>query len=188
MGRKKSAPVINGTDKLWKVMPNPCGRPRLYKSPAKLWEKALEYFQWVDDNPWQIKQGVSSITSRKGKGEEDKEKSDNSMRQSVQVLQKPYTLFGFQAFAGIYKWADFKKNYAEQPGFLEVIYAIEEAIRSQQITGAMLHQFDSNLTARINNIADNTKTELTGKDGEPLALPKLSDDDLKKIAEINAQL
>lgn len=187
---RKSKVNIQGTDKLWKVVPNPTGRPRLYKSPAKLWEKALEYFQWVDDNPWQVKAGTSSMTSRKAKKDDEDDQKDNAMRQTVQVFQKPYTLYGFCSFAGIYKWGDFKKNYEVQPGFLEVICAIEDTIKCQQVTGAMLHQFDGNLTARLNNIADTTKAEVTGKDGEPLAvsLPKLSDEDLEKIKSLNAKL
>lgn len=79
----------------------------------------------------------------------------------------------------------------EKDGFPTIIHAIEESIKAQQVDGAVLNRFNSNLVARLNGIADTTKTEVTGKDGSDLfekKIPKLSDDDLRKIAEINAQL
>lgn len=182
---------------IWEKVPNPCGRPRLYKSPKKLWDKALEYFRWVDNNPWQLKSATNSLTSdsgKKKKSEEADENKKNAVRQDVRVLSRAYTLYGFCAFAGIYKWGDFKRNYTidkeKNAGFLEVINAIELVITSQQIDGAMLHQFDSNLVARLNNISDTTKTELTGKDGEPIAmtLPKLTNEDIDKIRKLNDRL
>lgn len=177
--------MANKGTKLWEVAPNPLGgRPLKFKSPDKLWKKFLAYCQWVDDNPWEEKNASNSIHGSKGE-------SSNSMQQYVRVYQRAYTLYGFSVYAGIYNWTGFKKTYMEKDGFPTIIHAIEESIKAQQVDGAVLNRFNSNLVARLNGIADTTKTEVTGKDGSDLfekKIPKLSDDDLRKISEINAQL
>lgn len=167
-------------DKLWQVVQCPVGgRPRKFKSPLELWNKALEYFQWVDDNPWQRKNG-SSATTQSGMS------SSNHLNQNVQLFPRAYTLYGLCAYIGMTKWADFKKSYIDKAGFSEVIHAIENVITAQQVDGAMIHQFDSNLVARLNGIADTTKTEVTGKDGAPLiTLPKLSAEDIEELKKLN---
>lgn len=182
--------------KIWQIVQNPLnikidknGRPRTYKSPQDLWNKFIDYCKYVDDNPWIIKAGGSSTSTKEG------EKTD-SLKQDAKPLQRAYTLIGFCAFAGIGRWVDFKRSYLEEKqtkenikakikGFSTVIIAIENIIQSQQIDGALLHQFDSNLVSRLNGIADKTINEITGKDGEPLILPKLSKEDLEELAKIN---
>ena len=167
-------------DKLWQVVKCPVGgRPRKVKSPQELWNKAVEYFQWVDENPWQRK-NASQANSQSGIN------STNHLNQNVQLFPRAYTLYGLCAYMGICKWADFKRNYIDRNGFLEVINAIENIVTAQQVDGAMIHQFDSNLVARLNGIADTTKTELTGKDGTPIiTLPKLSADDIEELKKLN---
>ncbi|MFQ8804135.1 MAG: hypothetical protein ACLR8Y_02130 [Alistipes indistinctus] len=72
-----------------------------------------------------------------------------------------------------------------QRWFLEVIRAIENTVIAQQLDGAMLNKFNANLVARLNGIAEtqniNAEVELT-------TIPKLTDEDLKKIAKINGSL
>ena len=36
--------------KIWEIA-NPIGKPPVYKTAKALWEKAVEYFEWVDANP-----------------------------------------------------------------------------------------------------------------------------------------
>lgn len=168
---RRREPTTN--DKLWQVMKNPCGRPRIFSSPQDMWNKACDYFAWVDANPWQKKSASNGLN--------DTSKSrTNTVSQRVEVYQRAYTLYGMCAFLGIAKWADTKRNYIEREGFLEVINAIEQVIASQQIDGALLHQFDSNLVARLNGIADKQITEVTGKDGADFsAFPKLTNEDIE---------
>lgn len=177
--------MVKKGSKLWEIAPNPLGgRPLKFNNPMILWKKFLSYCQWVDDNPWEEKNASNSIHGKNGA-------DSNSMKQEVRVLQRAYTLYGFSVYSGIYQWSVFKQTYMLKEGFPPVIHAIEESIKAQQIDGATLNKFNSNLVARLNGIADMTKTEVTGKDGSDLfekKIPKLSDEDLKKIAEINAQL
>lgn len=168
--------------KIWEIAPNPCGRPPIFKSPVTLWRKFLAYCQWVDDNPWEEKDAGNTLES-------NERGNKNSMHQKVKVYQRAYTLYGFTAYSGIYMWASFKQKYRNKDGFSIVINAIEETIRSQQVDGAMLRQFDSNLVARLNGIADKQISEVTGKDGSDLfKLPKLSESDIAEIRKLNDRL
>ncbi len=171
---------IEQKDKLWQVAKSPVGgRPRKFKSPQELWNKALEYFRWVDDNPWQRKNASNAVNTA-GLN------TSNHLNQNVQLFPRAYTLYGLCAYIGMTKWADFKKSYIDRKGFSEVIYAIENIVTAQQVDGAMIHQFDSNLVARLNGIADTTKTEVTGKDGAPIiALPKLTAVDIEELKKLN---
>ena len=66
-----------------------------------------------------------------------------------------------------------------------MITQIENVVMAQQIDGAMLHQFDSSIVARLNGLADKRIQEVTGKDGEDFKFPKLSLDDIKELQKIN---
>lgn len=164
---------------LIEVMRSPVGRPHKIADAEELWNKFTEYCKYVDDNPWQIKSASNSLND----GGKDKK---NSIRQDVNVRQRAYTLYGFCAYAGIFsKWADFKRTNIDREGFKDVIHAIENAICAQQIDGAMINQFDGNLVARLNGIADKQINEITGKDGERFEFPKLTIEDIEQIKEIN---
>lgn len=160
-------------------IPNPCGRPWKVKSASELWEKFVIYCDDVENNPWQLKTGSNSIAGAGGS-------SANSMRQEVRVLQRAYTLHGFCAFSGIAaKWADFKQRNIERKGFRDVIMQIENVVCAQQLDGAIIHQFDGGIVARLNGIADKQVTEITGKDGSEFKFPKLSQEDIDELKKIN---
>ena len=160
-------------------IPNPVGRPFKIKSATELWEKFKDYCDDVESNPWQIKSGSNSIAS-------SKDKQSNSMHQEVRVMPRAYTLYGFCAFCGIVqKWADFKRGNMKRKGFEAVKMQIENVVASQQLDGALIHQFDSNIVARLNGLADKHIQEVTGKDGEEFKFPKLSLDDINELKNIN---
>jgi hypothetical protein len=145
----------------------------------------------VDENPWEEKIATNALNTDDYGDEATTKKrgsKKNYVRQGIKVMQRAYTLYGFCSFSGIYQWGVFKSRYAEKEEFRKVILAIENSVKAQQVDGAMVKQFDSNLVARLNGIADIQKQEITGKDGEPFTFPKLSEEDLKKIAALNAKL
>lgn len=170
---------INKVQSFVHRLPRP-GRPFRFKSASELWDRFIEYCDDVENNPWQLKTGSNSI---QGNGKA----SANSMRQEVRVLPRAYTLHGFCTFCGIAsKWADFKKsNLNRKGGFKETIYMIENVIISQQLDGALIHQFDSSIVARLNGIADKQIQEITGKDGEEFKFPTLSSSDIDELKKIN---
>lgn len=167
--------------KLWEIIPNPLGgRPRKFTNPEELWDLFIKYCRWVDENPWEEKAASNMLRDTSGN-------KNNAMSQNVRVLQRAYTLHGFCAYSGVYKWQTFRQRYKDtNDGFSSVINAIEATVQSQQIDGALLHKFDSNLVARLNGIAD--RQEVTGKDGEPFAFPRLSEEDLMKAIELNNKM
>ena len=181
MAQEENKNQIGSRPKLHKIMKCP-GRPRRFKAPEELWESFCDYCDWVDDNPWQKKSAANRLLEN-AKGEKS-----NSIGQNVAVFQRAYKLYEFCAFAGIPKWADFKTSYLPVDGFSEVICAIENVVVSQQLDGALLHQFDSNLVARINGIADKQISEVSGPNGGALPLPKLTDKDFERLREINESI
>lgn len=155
-------------------IPNPVGRPYKIKSANELWDKFVAYCDDIESNPWQLKTGSNSIVGAK-------DAPNNSMRQEVRVLQRAYTLHGFCAFCGItQRWADFKKHNIERPKFEAVIMQIENVVAAQQLDGAIIHQFDGNIVARLNGFAD--KQEIVG---EVFKFPKLNLDDINELKTIN---
>lgn len=163
-------------------IPNPCGRPPRYKSAKKLWAKFTEYIEWADANP------VQTFNRLAASGDKLQQKSKSMAQMQV---QRPYTLIGFITFAGIGNWVEFKQGKAHQTEeFSIVIRAIENTIQSQQIDGAMVGVYNSNLTARLNGIVEATKNEITGKNGEPLIpAQKMSEEEIKaEIRRINDSL
>lgn len=164
---------------LVEIMKSPVGRHHKIVDAEELWSKFKDYCKYVDDNPWQIKSASNSLND----GGKDKK---NSIRQDVNVRQRAYTLYGFCAYAGIFsKWADFKRTNIDREGFKDVIFAIENVVCAQQVDGAMINQFDSNLVARLNGLADKQVNEITGKDGERFEFPILTIEDIEQIKRIN---
>lgn len=167
-------------EKIWQVMPHPGRKPK-YATSDDLWAKFIDYCQWVDANPWLKRAaGRRQVRSNAQQGE--------STVQDMKEFQRPYTLAGFCAYAGLSNWTMYKKRHEDDEGYLQVIAAIENVVLSQQLEGAFLHQFDSNLVARINGISDKMVQQITSSDGEPLKLPKLTDDDFETLRQLNDKL
>ena len=160
------------------VMKSPVGRKHKIKDAEHLWSLFIDYCKYIDDNPWQIKSASNRLDEGSSK--------TNSLRQDVNVKQRAYTLYGFCAFAGIFsKWADFKRTNIDRKGFQEVIFAIENVVCAQQVDGAIINQFDSNLVARLNGLADKQINEVVGKDGEKFEFPRLTNEDIDTLKSLN---
>lgn len=118
---------------------NKGGRPRTAPAtPDELWELFVKYVQWCAEHP---------APSRK-QGE---------------TIPRPLTWDGFLAFMGLgYSSYDYKDYYGKKDGFSVVITRIDNIIRANQLDGAMVGTFDSNLTARIGGYTDKTETKHYG--------------------------
>lgn len=133
-------------------------RAREYRRADELWEDAMLYFEWCDENP--VDAPISVIRYKKEKHGGSKEMKKQDQQENV---TRPYTLYGLCAFLGIARWYKFKAQYIEKEGFEDVLLTIENVIASQQIDGAMTGVFKENLTARLNGLADKTQQELNGE-------------------------
>jgi len=148
------------SESFYKVIPSPLerikdektkGRPRAFATPEDLWNKAVEYFEWVDSNP-DYRQDF------RGK----------DAREVHFRLKSPYTLNGFALFAGIalsylrtlksiHKPGS--KDYDEWKDFLTVIACIEEVCYQQKFQGASNGLFNPNIIARDLGLFDEASSD-----------------------------
>lgn len=142
-------------DSIWKHAK--IGTP-IYSKASQLWDDALAYFEWCDDNP--VDAPVNIIRYKKEKHGGTKEMKKQDQQENV---SRPYTLFGLCAFTGITSWARFKAKYRDLEGFEDVILTIENVIASQQIDGALTGVFKENLTARMNGLAERQVADINGE-------------------------
>lgn len=148
-------------DSIWKHAK--VGTPE-YKKPQDLWNDALLYFEWCDENPVDAPINVIRYKKEKHGGSKEMKKQDQQ-----ENISRPYTLYGFCAFTGITKWSSFKAKMTNPEKVLrwqefeDVILTIENVIASQQIDGAMTGVFKENLTARLNGLADKNQQEISGE-------------------------
>jgi hypothetical protein len=126
------------------------GRDPIFKNKEQLWEAAVEYFEWVEDNPlW-----------------EDKPFNyQGTVVNNVVAKMRAMTLDGLWLFLDIsaQTWYDYK----ERKDFIEVTSKIEKVIRSQKFAGAAADLLNANIIARDLGLKDASKQEVSGPDGGP---------------------
>jgi hypothetical protein len=114
------------------------GRPKAFEHPAELQKAAIEYFEWVNENPWYREE-------YKGSGE---------FGGKVQMrTARPYTWGGLcitlgvgEKYFNIFR-AQLKKTDPFHDEFNNVIEQIDSVIRTQKFEGAMVGAFSTTLTA-----------------------------------------
>lgn len=148
------------------------GRDYAY-TPEALWEEAIKYFQWVEENPlWEEKpfayQGEITI-GRVAK-------------------MRAMTIGGFCLFADISKETLF--SYRNNKDFIDVITRIEENIREQKFTGAAAELLNPNIIARDLGLKDGIDHSTLGSKitAPEFDLSKLTPEELKQYAEIQRKL
>lgn len=119
------------------------------ETPEKLWELFLAYKKEVKDNP-RIK--VEYV----GKDGDTKHTP----------IERPLTVDGFKSF-GAYQVGTLHHYFTNPEGaydeYRTIITRIREEIRSEQIDGAMVNHYNSNLTARLNGLTDKQDIEVKGQ-------------------------
>lgn len=150
----------------WYLLRSKHGRDKLFASPEMMWQAALEYFEWCELNP----DKKAELVKYEGYAQE------------VEVsIRRPYTIYDVCRYldCNTEYFVHFKRAIQAKPDaqrtkedrdFCQVIGAIEESIKAQQIRGAMNGFFNSNLVARLNNIAD--RQDVTSGD-KPLVTPEI---------------
>lgn len=134
----------------------PFGRPLKFKTAESLWDAFIKYARWNDANP---------ITLTQSKAQSQSAKTGDKREARNESVARPYSLTAFRFHAGIKRqWADFRNDYSNRSAsFCEVINAIEDAIRTQQVENALVGNYKENLVARLNGISDNVHQEVTAK-------------------------
>lgn len=94
--------------------------------------------------------------------EQQRERSRTDLR-TGDIIHMPLTWVGFMAFLGVgYKPADFKSYYGAKEEFCDLITRIDNIIEENQLEGAMLGDYSSNLVARLNGYTEKTETKHNG--------------------------
>lgn len=135
---------------------HPGGRPPKYKTPEELAAKAEGYFKYCDENPIRIytrKNAGASQTADKGRGVKQDE--------GEMFVERPYTLDGLSLWCDIGNWYQWKSDAPDE--FRSIINTLEARVRDRQVTGALVKVYDSNLTARLNGLADVKKHDFDEK-------------------------
>jgi hypothetical protein len=130
-------------NQFWKIAKYQ-GKPRAYKSADEIWDKAEEYFEWVDKNP--IKE-----TKLFGTG----------LKDDVNLM-RPYTQSGLLLYMNIddNTW----RRYGSEDSYQEywgVVKHINQIIYTQKFEGAAVGLLNPNIIARDLGLVDKqeTKTE-----------------------------
>lgn len=145
---KRPANAFPIGNQLWKLAKCP-GQPRIFKTPDDLWNAAVKYFEWIDDNPIY----------------EAKPMTDGGSIE-MQYLPKLHAMTkeGLCVHMGI-SFQTFE-DYRARPEYLEVTKLIESVIREQKFAGASAGQLKENIIARDLGLTD--KKELSGANGGPV--------------------
>jgi hypothetical protein len=134
------------------------GRERIFAEPYMMKDSAIEYFQWMDENPLYKKEV----------------KWSESMGRWVDTdvpVRRPYTIISFCLFIGVHSGFlnKFKRDCKDKldndktltkeeterfTDFLSVIQIIEESIYSQKFEGASAGFFNANIISRDLGLAD----------------------------------
>lgn len=116
------------------------------ETPEKLWELFTEYRDNVKSNPRKKVEYVGRNGDR------------------VETpIERPLTLDGFYCFG--YDKGVTIHHYFDNPDgaydtYRGIVTRIRNEVRSEQVDGAMVGVYNSNLTARLNGISENTNTNV----------------------------
>lgn len=135
------------SNKFWEARTSH-GRDKLFADDEILWAAAIEYFEWVEDNPlWE-----SKVTQFQG-----------APVDMIIPKMRAMTIEGLRLFLDISHttWA----NYKRHKDFIAVTEKIEDVIRSQKFAGAAADLLNANIIARDLGLRDKTETEHTGNVG-----------------------
>lgn len=145
-------------NQMWKLR-SKHGREKLFASPKLLWEAACEYFQWVDDNPFQRSEQMKGtiVIPKDFKGD----LGDCKPVLNLDV-KRPYTMQGLCLYLGAHTGylkqfkADLKnmKDAEQALDFYTVITHIEETVYQQKFEGAASGFFNANIIARDLGLRD----------------------------------
>ena len=157
-------------NQFWKLR-SKHGVDAIFTDPNVLLESSYEYFQWVDEHPWEKVE-----TREKASGKET----------STTPTERPYTISGLCLYLGVNTkyFNDFKqsKTYKNNKDFSEIITRIEDIIYTQKFEGAAVGAFNATIMSRELGLTD--KKEITDKRPIKIETTEESKENLKKLDEL----
>lgn len=129
----KSSTSFKKGNKLWMFRTMPAGPKKKYESAEQLWSAAVNYFEWVEDNPLQAHKAFCYR---------------NKITIATINKPRPMHIAGFCAHLNISRrtWYNYKSS--SKPDILHITGMIENVIIDQQITGTLVGIFKPNIIAR----------------------------------------
>jgi hypothetical protein len=138
-------------NKYWEFR-NKHGRDYKY-TPDALWDEAIEYFKWIDDNPIKANQNLGT-------------RNVNEVK-----FKRPYTLIGFCLFADIS--TDTFYSYKKNKDFIAITHKIENIIYNQKFEGATIGIFKEQIIIRELGLKEQSEIEEIKKDYSKLSYKEL---------------
>lgn len=120
------------------------GAPPAFSSPEEMWERAVEYFKWCEENT------LNELKIFNNQGE---------IVSGDVPHMRAMTQAGLCAFLniGVSTWHDYKKK----DNFSEVISKIESIMYEQKFSGAAAGMLNSNIIARDLGLTDKKDVNAT---------------------------
>ena len=148
------------------------GRPVAIETPEEFESKAMDYIQWVKDNP------VMKTITASFQGEITYEKVPHT---------RGMTQFGLAAHMGI--GVSTLKDYGKKDGFSAIYKKVDTIIKSWNADLAMTGEINQALVARLDGHVDSQDITTNGEsiNKQSLDVSKLSDEQLRSLDTIIAQ-
>jgi hypothetical protein len=126
------------------------GFVKKFESPDVLWEAAVNYFKWCDENPW-----VKNEPIRSGPKAGD----------IIAIpTARPYTQKGLEIHLGIH--ADTYRKYRSKEGYEEywdTVEMIDKIIYTQKFEGAAVGNFNANIIGKDLGLIAKSETDVHGE-------------------------
>lgn len=136
-------------NQLWRRR-NLLGHPRAFETPEDLWNAAVEYFQWIEDNPLK---------------EEKVFHSAGVIKKATISKMHAMTIGGLCLHLDIDQ--ETFRDYRNRDAYSRIAQKIVDIIREQKFAGASADLLNANIIARDLGLVD--KNELSGPNGGPIA-------------------
>ena len=124
------------------------GRPRNVETPEDMYNLFKEYKTYVKDNP----RYKYTLNQRNGE-------------MVAEPLEVPLSLEGFEVYIyqkkGFFIEQYFKNIDNAYKQFLPICSYIKREIRTDQINGGMVGQYNASITQRLNGLTEKTETTVT---------------------------
>jgi DNA-packaging protein gp3 len=159
-----SAPQGN---KFWEARSSH-GRQPIFKKPEALWTACCEYFEWIEQNPLYEAKAFASG-------------GDVTIENLPKM--RAMTVGSLCIFLDISPetWRD----YRSRQDFVGIVGQVDEIIRTQKFQGASAGLLNANIIARDLGLAD--RSEHTGKDGQPIQVEMLTEQERRRAMQILMQ-
>lgn len=144
------------------------GRKRVIQSPKALWDNAVQYFQWCEENPLMEAEQVKN-PAKPYKTPDTKEGDliiPGEWIVPAPIIEMPkmraFTKGGFALACGLNAWKEIDALKEVSEDFSQVVTRIENVIYEQKFTGAAAGFLNPNIIARDLGLMEKTETNLKG--------------------------